>query len=60
MFCTGFWSGVFISFIYNIFQVGIGYDQFLSGLLGAVCAYTLHILISMLEYIASHNYEVDV
>jgi hypothetical protein len=60
MFCTGYWSGVFISFIFNVFLLGFPFDQFLSGLLGAVFAYVLHILVGMLEFTAHEKYNVDI
>jgi len=61
MFCTGFWSGVFISLFFCLFDTGYFVaDRFLSGLLGAFFSYTIHILVSMLESVAYKKYGVDI
>ena len=57
MFCTGFWAGIFVSFVLGVcpidFEVlgllnsDLGY-YFLHGLLGAFGSYTLHLLMGLL------------
>lgn len=59
-FCTGFWSGVFISaFVINPFNLTI-LDPFLGGLVGACSAYYINLICSIIEKYAEEKFDIEI
>ena len=49
MFCTGFWAGIFVSFVLGFNPFGALFtDYIIHGLLGAFSSYLLHLIMGLL------------